>query len=216
MGQGWLRTWARRGETAVPDGYSIIADVSETLKSVLEAGFTGIVPSPPITVHNLRSNPSLPSVTLFLFDTQQDASSRNRPRVRVPRADGNYDLRKPVLPLQLRYLITPWINDDGTYSYPYTDHVILGRVMQTLYDRATLSGADLKGGTLANSSQALHLTLFPMSIEDQTRIWNSLQKPYRMSVVYEVRVVNIAPELVQTVGTVRNRVLDFGDLEEQP
>lgn len=197
------------------DGYSIIADVSETLKSVLQAGFTSIVGSPPVVVHNLRTNPPLPSVTLFLFDVQQDAASRNRPRVRVQKPDGNYDLMKPVLPLQLRYLITPWINDGDPYSYPYSDQAILGRVMQLFYDEATLSGAALKGGTLAGSSQALHLTMVPVSIEDQTRVWSTLQRPYRMSVFYEVRVVNLAPERTQAVSSVRNRLLDYGNLEDQ-
>jgi hypothetical protein len=49
-------------------------------------------------------------------------------------------IRKPPLALMLRYLLTPWSGDR------FTDHRILGRVMQTPYDGAIISGTQFAGG----------------------------------------------------------------------
>src|SRR2546430_10710844 len=43
-------------------------------------------------------------------------------------------IRKPPAALILRYMMTPWSGDR------FTDHKIMGRVVQTLYDKAIISG----------------------------------------------------------------------------
>ncbi len=106
--------------------------------------------------------------------------------------------------LLLRYLMTPWSGDR------LTDHTILGRTMQVLYDGAILSGSDLQG-SLKNTDQALKVTLAPLNLEDRTRVWHSVQKPYRLSVSYEVRVVNLDPESVEHLPIVNRRTLDYSE-----
>jgi len=46
-------------------------------------------------------------------------------------------------------------------------------------------------GQLAGTNQALKVTLSPLTIEERARVWYAIQKPYRLSVTYEVRVVNL-------------------------
>jgi hypothetical protein len=88
--------------------------------------------------------------------------------------------------LRLRYLVTPWSGD------LFTDHRMLGRVLQVLYDDAILNGPQLQGG-LAGTSQALKVTLAQLTLEERSRIWHAVQQPYRLSLTYEIRVVNLDP-----------------------
>ena len=70
---------------------------------------------------------------------------------------------------------------------------MLGRVAQVLYDGAIISGTDLHGqgdlpdgNGLAGSSEALKVTLAPLTFEEQTRFWHAVQQKYRASLTYDV------------------------------
>jgi len=186
----------------VPD-YGVVADVSETLRVVLTDALSTLTPQPsPIAeIHDLQGtiSTSPARLTLFLFEVTEDPSARNRPPIRNTVANG-YEFKKPPLALILRYLLTPWSGSR------ITDHQILGRAMQVLYDDAILSGFPLQG-SLAGTDQALKLTLTPLTLEERTRVWHAVQKPYRLSVTYEVRVVNLDALNVRTQQPVRAREL---------
>src|SRR5262249_33554862 len=145
-----------------------------------------------------------PLLTVFLFEVGEDPSARNRPRIRS--APPDLRLMKPPMALLLRYLLTPWGGD------PATHHQILGRAMQVLYDNAILSDPDLQG-TLANDNQMIKITMAPLSLEERTRVWHAVQKPYRLSVSYDVRVVNLDSEVVDEIKLVNRRSLDFETAE---
>ena len=182
--------------------YGVIADVSATLELVLTDAL-GTLAGPPIArVHDLQGTiPANPAhLTLFLFEAGEDPSARNRPRLRGS-SPPDLTLRKPPLALLLRYLLTPWGGDRTT------DHRILGRAMQALYDNAILSGAALQG-SLAGTTDALKITHAPMSLEERTRVWHAVQKPYRLSASYDVRVVNLDSEIEDRVRAVARRTVD--------
>jgi hypothetical protein len=186
----------------MPD-YSVIADVSETLQSVLTDAFTTLGPQPPVAeVHDLSgqisTNPA--RLTLFLFEIAEDASLRNRPPVQGIAAPG-LTLQKPPMPLLLRYMMTPWSGDR------VTDHRILGRTLQTLYDDAIISGPSLLGG-LANTSEALKVKLVPLELEDRSRVWHAIQRPYRISLIYEVRVIHLDSTEIDTRPPINARQLN--------
>lgn len=186
----------------MPD-YSVIADVSETLQNVLTAAFATMGPQPPVAeVHDLSGNISTQParLTLFLYEVSEDATLRNRPAVQnvVPPV---LTLQKPPLPLVLRYLATPWSGDR------VTDQRILGRTLQTLYDEAVISGPALGGG-LANTSEALKIKLVALELEDRAQVWHAIQRPYRISLVYEVRFVNLDPSGFEIRAPVNTRQLD--------
>jgi Pvc16 N-terminal domain len=139
-------------------------------------------------------------MTIFLFEAVEDPTVRNqrRPREIVP---PNIAQRRPQVPLILRYLLTPWGGD------PVTEHLLLGRALQTLHDDAILSGPLLLGG-LAGTTEALKLKLAPLTLEEQTRVWFAMQRPYRLSLTYEVRVIRIDSDDVKVGPPVRSRTLD--------
>lgn len=58
--------------------------------------------------------------------------------------------------------------------------------MQARYDNAIISGNMLQGG-LQGCVQALKVSQAPLSLEERTRVWQVVQRPYRLSASYEVR-----------------------------
>ena len=141
----------------------------------------------------------VPKLTVFLYDICEDPASRNRPPVRSLPPDAP-SVRKPPMALLLRYLLTPWGGSQ------VTQQEMLGRTLQSLYEDAILDGAQLSGG-LAGSTDALRFTLTPLSLEQKSWVWYAIQKPYRLSLNYEVRVVNLDVVKAVPVVPVASRAL---------
>ena len=188
--------------------YTVIAAVSETLRKVLATALSTIPTNPAPTVVPLDVNapPANISLSIFLFEVGEDPSARNHARVRET-TPPNMNIRKPPMALLLRYLMTPWGGDDDSRQQ------ILGRTMQVLYDKPILSGLDLQG-VLAGTDELLKVTLAPLSLEERTRVWHAVQKPYHLSVSYEVRVVNLDAASGVNVTPVTRRTADFESLEK--
>jgi hypothetical protein len=184
--------------------YPVIGDVSETLRSVISDGLSSLVPPPTVEVHDLQGTiTTAPAhVTVCLYDVIEDPSAKNRPRRRSVGPGGTVRVSKAPMALLLRYLVTPW---SGTRA---ADHQILGRVMQILYDGAIIHGAALQGG-LAGTAEALKLTMAPIPLQERFWLWQAVQKAYRISVTYEVRVVNLDAVETQLVQPVASRELGF-------
>jgi Pvc16 N-terminal domain len=166
--------------------YTVVGDVSAIIKQTLEEAFADLQPVPPLVELNDLSDAvqtSPPRLTVFLYDICEDPASRNRPPVRSVPPDVP-SVRKPPMALLLRYLLTPWGGNQ------VTQQEMLGRTLQALYEDAILDGAQLFG-TLAGSTDALRFTLAPLTLEQKSWVWYAIQKPYRLSLNYEVRVVNL-------------------------
>jgi hypothetical protein len=102
--------------------------------------------------------------------------------------------------LLLRYLLTPWGGSQ------VTQHEMLGRTLQALYEDAIVDGGQLSG-SLAGSTDALRFTLTPLSLEQKSWVWYAIQKSYRLSLNYEVRVVNLDVVTAVPVIPVASRAL---------
>ena len=190
----------------------VIGDVSTALERLLTSAMSTLTPPPaPIAqVHDLSGViPTAPALlTLFLYEIAQDPSVRNRPPIREVDATG-YQIRKPPMGVLLRYLVTAWGGDR------ITEQRMLGRVLQVLYDHAVLSGADLTGG-VAGTRDSIKVTLASLTLEEKSRVWYAIQKPYRVSLNYEVRVANIDAEITEDAPPVSARVLDQAVPEPVP
>ena len=185
----------------------VIASVSLTLRNVLTAAVQslGTPPNQPFAEIVDLQDPvasTPPRLTLFLYEVIEDPSARNRPRVRgdIP---PDIFLRRPRMALLLRYLMTPWGGDFET------EQNMLARGMQALYDGAIIGGTTL-AGDLANTNESLKISMAQLPIEDRTRIWSSVQRPYKLSIIYEVRVVPIESTAEQQITPVNRRTVDYG------
>ncbi|HWO25295.1 MAG TPA: DUF4255 domain-containing protein [Kofleriaceae bacterium] len=188
--------------------FNAIREVSEILKRVLDAGLVNVGAT--CQVHDLVAQPALGmTLTLTLYEVAEDPSTRNRPDIRVNVGD-KVELRRPPASLLLRYLITAWTGNI------LDDQQLLGRAIQTLYDEAIISGPLLEGTSLLAGDEAITATMIQQTIEDRTHVWRAYEKPYRLSVIYEVRVVKIDSERWRRTAQVRSRNNRHGVLEEAP
>ena len=170
--------------------FNVIGDVSSIIVETLTDALRPLGGNPPPTAllsdltDPISTNP--PVLTVFLYEIAEDGPSRNRAPLRTEPAGpaGHVVARKPPMALLLRYLLTAWGGDQ------ITQHRMLGRALQALYDNAILSGPQLRG-SLAAGTDALHLTLTQITLDQKSWVWFALQKPYRLSLNYEVRVVNL-------------------------
>ena len=121
--------------------------------------------------------------------------------VQPPDINGNQRISKPPITLLLHYLLTPY-----AAAGDRTIQQLMGAVIKLLYDDPVLTGADLTGG-LSTTSEAIKVTMSPLTLEDRTRIWGAVNEPYRLSLAYEARVVKIDPAPGPTQALVNTRVI---------
>lgn len=126
-------------------------------------------------------------VSLWLYLIQREEYTLNRAPRRLP----TDRLERRPLPLRLHFLVTPLVDHEVRTDATDLEHLILGRILQAFHDEDSLSGARLLA-TLAGSGLELFVRLEPLSLEEITRVWDALDKPYQLCVSFEMSVVPIA------------------------
>ena len=174
---------------------SVISDVTLTLQELLKSEqrpantFDVSLKSPADETSSVK-----PKLNLFVYRVTENPFGKNQEREAV----GPDALAYPPLWLNLFVLVTPFAEDK------LDELKIFGEALRVLHDNSIVSGAQLKGA-LDSTSEELHVELCPFTLEQLAQIWTALNKPYRLSVCYEVRSVFI-DSLVQTRIS---RVLDM-------
>jgi Pvc16 N-terminal domain len=167
-----------------------VACVGETIKALLQGGLAPIVASSDVIISTpddfKNFAPSNPSVTIFLYHVCINAEMRNTPG--PPNAS-----RAPALPLELRYLITPWT------KRTFDAHRIIGLIAQLLNDRASLTFSDLQTtGVCAGvwlTDDTVQLLMESIPVEQHYDIWEPTEIPYKLSLAYLARVIGIDSNL---------------------
>ncbi len=87
---------------------------------------------------------------------------------------------------------------------------ILENVMQTFYDHPRLRGIDLRGDYDGTDAE-LSVRLESLNLEEITRVWDTLEGSYQLSVSYEVSVVYIESGLqLQKISPVTVALPEYG------
>ena len=167
--------------------YKVLAEVGQSLVNLL---WEGIQADPDLVtlINNLnlislespaehQENNDQSLLSVYLYRITEDAFMKNR----APVEGTGGKLRKPPLALDLYYLITPLL------KAPRDQQIVLGKVMQILYDRPTLEGPELTG-TLATSGDIVRVIFNTVPLQEVSWVWQALETPYRLSVSYTVRV----------------------------
>lgn len=161
-----------------------IAFLGDTLVSLLQNGLQSLVSpgnvllSTPSEFKNFA--PLQPAVTIFLYHVGINGEMRNA----SPRSLSSGTTQRPPLPLELRFLVTPWT------PRARDAYLIVGAISQLLYDHAVLGYGQLQGDVWA-PDDTVELILESLPVEEHYDIWDPTDIPYRLSLTYLARLVGI-------------------------
>lgn len=172
--------------------------VSNRLKAVLTRGLPAehpVVLTPPTGEDG--------GVSLWLYQVAADEFVRNAPAPVAEAADGRpVRYRRPPLGVNLYYLLAPLTDN------PVTQQELLARAMLVLHENSVVrvpdpddpdAGAEAAEAEL---SEAVRVSLVGDSLDDRVRLWDTLDRPYRLSVCYQVRTVRLVSKQTDAAGTV--------------
>lgn len=197
--------------------YLVLDAVSKALRQILWDAFNADGTIRPIVGSEAAivfSNPtetardSSNRLSLWLYQITENEHVKNQPMLRAaaqplpppppgraPRQVAQY----PPMALNLYFLATPFAQSDEA------DHMVLGKTMQVLYDNAIIILQD----AMNNVFEELRVIFCRLSLEELTRIWESLREPYRLSVCYLIRVTRIDSRRTPETGLVLERSAGF-------
>ncbi len=174
-----------------------IAQVTAALKGLLKASLDNNV-----SVTLLQPNDALinNSVNLYLFRVIENPQLKNTNfRGDRTRPATNF----PPLALDLYYLLTPFADPPASSANTLPQaHMLLGQAMQVFHDTPVINDIHTAGfdfdtftgiNDLRNSFDKITVRLQTISIDDFSKIWTLFAQPYRLSVIYQVSIVQIAP-----------------------
>lgn len=165
-----------------------IGMVSESLQALL-AGEMRLTPSVPVTVLAPDEAGGERRINLFLYKVQENASLKNLDR-RVTRGAPN-KTTPPPLSLNLFYLLTPYAANDPLTGNAVA-HEILGEAMRVFYEHPVVPDEYLAAG-LQDSREQVGIMLNTLNVDEMSQVWHTFSHPFRLSVLYEVSVVQLDP-----------------------
>ncbi len=140
-----------------------------------------------------------PRVNLFLYRVTENGALKNQmiPGHGHPGVYGH-----PPLSLVLHYLITAYgATDENGTANETRSHFLLGSAVRVLHDQPVISeqvvtvqapaGQQILHESLRGEFEQVKLCLDPISLEDLSKVWTALTRPYRLSAAYTVSVVQI-------------------------
>jgi len=139
-------------------------------------------------------------LNLFLYKISESPFARNM-NWRGDRSNPPGD--RPPLAVTLHYLVTAYSKKTDSARDDITAHQLLGNAMAVLHEYPVLN--DIHDGDfdadvdaqfapeLRDSFEKVKISPLPISMEEFSKIWTGLSKAYRLSVAYEVSLVEIGP-----------------------
>lgn len=153
------------------------------------------------------ATPMSTGLSLFLYRVTVNTIQRTP----LPRPGPKGRQRRPQLPLDLHFLLTPWADHASLAQ------AILGWTMRAIEDTAVLPAGLLNAVSdgVFNDDETVEIVFGQLSNEEMFRIWDVLPRDYQISVPYTARIVRIDSDLdLNEGGPVITKELDFGALKE--
>lgn len=202
------------------DDFIVIAVVGEILKKLLEDNLSGILvgssSSTSITFQSPKDMKTSDYLSIFLYQISENSHMKNQPMKRIE----SDRLKRPPLSLNLHYVLTPSTKDTANIE-GWDACIILGRSMQVLYDNTILEGPtlmdilkDLNREEYYEKIRQIRIILNSLSLDDLTKIWNSLDTALMLSVCYEVRVIMIESERIRETQRILEKNTDYHQITQ--
>jgi hypothetical protein len=163
-----------------------IGMVSESLRELLKNKMT-LTPPVPVTILAPDETGGDRRINLFLYRILENPTLKNLDW-QVKRGNSSL-IVPPPLSLNLYYLMTPYAQNDQQLGNA-TAHEILGEAMRVFHEYAVVPQDILVSG-LRNAREQIKIILNPLDPDELGRVWSTFSQPFRLSVMYEVSVVQL-------------------------
>jgi len=163
-----------------------IGMVSESLRNLLVTEMQ-LTPAVDVTILGPDEGGGNRRVNLFLYKVQENPVLKNMDW-QVKRGEPN-QLVPPPLSLDLFYLMTAYAPNDPQTGNS-SAHEILGEGMRVFYENAIVPQAYLTPD-LQDTREQIKIMLNSLDLEELSQVWNTFSEPFRLSVPYEVSVVQL-------------------------
>jgi Pvc16 N-terminal domain len=164
-----------------------IGMVSESLRNLLKRKMT-IKPTVEVTIlapDETGGDP--PRINLFLYRILENSALKNLDW-QAKRGEPSR-IAPPPLSLNLYYLMTSYARNVSETGNA-TSHAILGEAMRVFHEHAVVPQDALVPG-LSNAGEQIKIMLNPLDPDELGRVWSTFSQPFRLSVMYEVSVVQL-------------------------
>lgn len=163
-----------------------IGKVSESLRNLLD-GEMELDPKVKVTILAPDEGGGDRRVNLFLYKVQENQFLRNADWQVKP--DNPTRLVRPLLSLNLFYLMTPYATNDPDTGNS-TAHAILGEAMRVFYENPVIPEIYLDDD-LSQAREQIRIVQNTLDPAELSHIWNTFTQPFRLSVLYQVSVVQL-------------------------
>jgi hypothetical protein len=146
-------------------------------------------------------------VNLFLYRATENAVLKNQ---MVPGQGHPSEYGHPPLSLVLHYMLTAYgATNDNDLVNETRAHFLLGSAMRVLHDYPVITEslmtihstpAQILHSSLRGEFEQVKICLDPISLEDLSKVWTALTRPYRLSAAYTVSVVQIDSRRIRTLA----------------
>lgn len=144
-------------------------------------------------------------INLFLYKIQENPTLKNLDW--QPSQSNPGQLVPPPLSLNLFYLMTSYASSDAQTGNA-TAHQILGTAMRVFYENAIVPEGFLVEG-LRDAREQIRIIQNTLDMEELSHVWSTFTQPFRLSVLYEVSVVQL-DMLSDRERTMAQRVREIG------
>jgi hypothetical protein len=126
-------------------------------------------------------------INLFLYQVRENPAFKNMDwQLKRGSAD---NVVPPPLSLNLFYLMTPYAQND-LQTGNSSAHEILGEAMRVFYENPIVPEKYLVEG-LKDAREQIQIIQNTLDMEELARVWSTFTQPFRLSVLYQVSVVQI-------------------------
>jgi len=174
-----------------------IGMVSESLRNLLVGEMT-LTPAVDVTILAPDEVHGGRRINLFLYKVQENPHLKNMDW-QVKRGEPA-QLVPPPLSLDLFYLLTPYAQNDPQTGNTMA-HKILGEAMRVFHEKPVVLQEYLVEG-LEDAREQIKIMLNTPGLEELSQVWNTFAEPFRLSVPYQVSVVQLdmLPESEQAMA----------------
>jgi hypothetical protein len=145
-------------------------------------------------------------VNLFLYRAAENGALKNQ---MIPGQGHPSEYGHPPLSLVLHYMLTAYgATDDSGLVNETRAHFLLGSAMRVLHDYPVVTESlmtinspptEILHESLRGEFERIKVCLDPISLEDLSKVWTALTRPYRLSTAYTVSVVQIESRRIRTL-----------------